>query len=56
MQEHSFIPKLGINKSAFWSEVKEKAKQHDMNEILAYMHLMLKKANKKQICKRTSRP
>lgn len=49
MQEHSFIPKLGINKGAFWSEVKEKAEQHDMNEILAYMHLMLKKANEKQI-------
>jgi 2-hydroxy-3-keto-5-methylthiopentenyl-1-phosphate phosphatase len=49
MQEHSFIPKLGINKSAFWSEVKEKAEKHDMNEILAYMHLMLKKANEKQI-------
>jgi phosphoglycolate phosphatase-like HAD superfamily hydrolase len=49
MQEHSFIPKLGINKSSFWNEVKEKAKQHDMNEILAYMHLMLKKAHEKEI-------
>ena len=49
MQEHSFIPKLGINKSAFWSEVKEKSQQNDMNEILAYMHLMLKKAKEKEI-------
>jgi len=49
MQEHSFIPKLGINKAAFWKEVKENAEQHDMNEILAYMHLMHKKAAEKQI-------
>lgn len=49
MQEHSFIPKLGIDKETFWSEVKAKAEQHDMNEILAYMHLMLMKANEKQV-------
>lgn len=49
MQEHSFIPKLGIDKGAFWNEVKESARKHDMNEILAYMHLMLKKANEKGI-------
>ena len=49
MQEHSFIPKLGIDKAVFWREAGEKAKQHDMNEILAYMHLMLKKANEKEI-------
>ena len=49
MQEHSFIPKLGIDKSAFWRDVKSKAEEHDMNEILAYMHLMLKKADEKEI-------
>lgn len=48
MQEHSFIPKLGIDSTAFWSEVKEKARRHDMNEILAYMHLMLIKAEAKE--------
>lgn len=44
MQEHSFIPKLGIDKSQFWTEVKEQAKANDMNEILSYMQLMLEKA------------
>lgn len=44
MQQHSFIPKLGVDSSNFWQEVKSIAKENDMNEILAYMHLMLKKA------------
>lgn len=49
MQEHSFIPKLGIDSKDFWSEVKSLAKAHDMNEILAYMFLMLEKAREKKI-------
>jgi len=49
MQEHSFIPKFGISKEDFWKEVKELAKKHNMDEILAYMHLMLKKANHQNI-------
>ncbi len=48
MQEHSFIPELKINVGSFWAEVKEKAQKHDMNEILAYMHLMLTKAEEKE--------
>ena len=49
MQQHSFIPKLGIDSSEFWKEVKKIAKENDMNEILAYMFLMLKKAREKEI-------
>ncbi len=49
MQEHSFIPNLGIDKAAFWGEVKSLAKTHDMNEILIYMQLMLKKAGEKEV-------
>lgn len=49
MQEHSFIPKLGIDKAQFWSDVKAQAKKHDMNEILTYMQLMLKRADEKEI-------
>jgi len=45
MHEHSFLPELKIKKELFWGEVKELAKEHNMNEILAYMHLTLKKAN-----------
>lgn len=45
MQEHSFIPDLNVSKQDFWKSVKEKAKAQDMDEILAYMQLMLAQAN-----------
>lgn len=44
MQENSFLPDLGISPKVFWGEVAQVAKDNDMDEILAYMHLMLKKA------------
>lgn len=44
MQEHSFIPDCGLSKAQFWTEVKKYAQDHDMDEILAYMFLMLDKA------------
>ena len=44
MQEHSFIPKLGIDASTFWEGAKKLARENDMDEILAYMQLMLQKA------------
>ncbi len=49
MQEHSFIPRLHIDKAAFWRKANAMAKEHDMDFILAYMHLMLKKADEKMI-------
>jgi hypothetical protein len=49
MQEHSFIPELGIDVSDFWSEVKKIARENDMNEILAYMQLMLEKGHEKKV-------
>lgn len=49
MQERSFIPKLGIDKEAFWAEANERARIHDMDEILAYMQLMLQKAKQVEI-------
>ena len=47
MQENSFIPDIGMETSEFWDEVKKDAKEHDMDEVLAYMHLMLKKTDEK---------
>jgi len=44
MQEHSFLPELGLTAKEFWPEVKQYAHDNDMDEILAYMYLMLKKA------------
>jgi hypothetical protein len=49
MQEHSFIPRLGIDKDAFWAESNALSARHDMDDILAYMQLMLKKASEQKI-------
>lgn len=48
MQENSFIPELGMSKEEFWKEVKEYAKDQDMDEVLAYMHLMMRKTQQKE--------
>jgi hypothetical protein len=45
MQELSFIPKVGMTTSDFWQEVKSLAKEHEADEILMYMMLMLKRAD-----------
>lgn len=49
MQEHVFMPTLDIEKDVFWREAKKLAKENDMDEILAYMDLMLRKSNEKKI-------
>ncbi len=49
MQEHSFIPALGVNSKKFWEDSKKIAQENDMDNVLAYMHLMLKKAKNKEI-------
>lgn len=45
MQEHDFIPKIGMNKRAFWREVTAQSKAHEADNILVYMKLMLDRAN-----------
>lgn len=45
MQEHQFLPDIGVTPQAFWSEVKKLAKEHQADEVLVYMNLMLKKAD-----------
>lgn len=49
MQEHSFIPRLNMDKNTFWHEANELAKVHDMDGNLAYMQLMLVKAAENKI-------
>jgi 2-hydroxy-3-keto-5-methylthiopentenyl-1-phosphate phosphatase len=49
MQEHSFLPKLGIPKEEFWKEANRIARENDMDGILAYMNLMLQKSIEKEI-------
>lgn len=50
MQHHAFMPGLGIDDpfKEFWPKTHEIAKEHDMDEVLAYMHLMLHEANYKK--------
>jgi 2-hydroxy-3-keto-5-methylthiopentenyl-1-phosphate phosphatase len=49
MQEHSFIPKLGIDNIEFWKKANAFSQKHDMDHILAYMQFMLQKAREKNI-------
>ena len=44
MQEHRFLPDIGMKARGFWKEVKRLTKEHQADEILVYMNLMLRKA------------
>jgi hypothetical protein len=44
IQEHSFLPELGLNTDTFWDEVGALKEQHDADEILVYMWRMLEHA------------
>ncbi|WP_240329798.1 hypothetical protein [Campylobacter fetus] len=46
IQENSFIPSVGITKEEFWSQVKQLSEERNMDEILSYMYLMIKIAEK----------
>ena len=49
MQEYGFIPSLGLSSTAFWNEANALAKDEQMDPILAYLRLMLKKASEKGV-------
>ena len=49
MQEHSFLPQIGKTPVDFWQETKDLAQNNDMDEILAYMFLMLKHARAQNV-------
>lgn len=44
MQEYDFIPQLNLTTKKFWSEVSERSKKAEADQILVYMRLMLEKA------------
>jgi len=44
MQEHQFLPDIGMKPNTFWAEVKRLTKEHQGDEVLIYMNLMLRKA------------
>lgn len=45
MQEYDFVPALGIKPADFWREAKAMAQEQQADEILAYMRLMIERAN-----------
>jgi hypothetical protein len=45
MQDQSFLPAVKVNAGKFWEEAKARAKSNDMDEILAYMELMLERSS-----------
>ena len=49
MQEYDFIPAIGMKSDKFWEEAKRISKRHSADNILAYMHLMLKMALEKSV-------
>jgi hypothetical protein len=49
MQEYDFIPKLGMSPTDFWGKAGALAKECDGDVILAYLNLMLREANAKQV-------
>jgi hypothetical protein len=44
MQERDFIPAIRMNTKKFWKEVSDTSKEHQADNILVYMKLMLDKA------------
>ena len=54
MQERNFIPAIGMNTKRFWKEVTDISKQHEADNILIYMKLMLDKAEASSVQVRSS--
>ena len=49
MQEYDFIKNLGMTSNAFWGEAAAITEQHEVEKILAYMLVMIKKCKEKGI-------
>jgi hypothetical protein len=44
MQEYAFLPKIGVDASAFWKESNRIALEQGADPLITYMHLLYKKA------------
>ncbi len=49
MQNYSFIPSLGMSPGDFWKEANEFVEDNQMDGILAYMYLMVRKSREKGV-------
>ena len=54
LQETTFIPNIGMSTKDFWDEVKARTRAHDADEILVYMHLMLRRPDRRGSRSRTT--
>jgi len=52
MQEYAFIPGIGMDVAAFWDECKRTMLANHMDQILAYMYIMVQKARGKMLLTR----
>jgi len=53
MQEYAFIPGIGMEPSVFWNKCNAFMRDKKMDQILAYMYLMLEEAEGKMLINRT---
>lgn len=49
MQEYDFIKNLGLTPDEFWGSTGELTSKYEMDKILAYMYMMIKKCKEKNI-------
>jgi haloacid dehalogenase-like hydrolase len=49
MQEYAFLPRIGVDAEAFWTESNRIAREEGADPLITYMHLMYKKAKAKGI-------
>lgn len=49
MQEYGFIPSVGMDAESFWKEVNHLTDTEEMDNILAYMYLMVEKCREKKV-------
>jgi len=52
MQEYAFIPEIGLEPKEFWGKCDNLVKKNNMDQILAYMFLMLDEAKAKKLINR----
>ncbi|MFA9378285.1 MAG: HAD family hydrolase [Lachnotalea sp.] len=52
MQEYAFIPGVGMNPDDFWEKSNQNMKEHNMDQILAYMLTMKQEAEGKMLLTR----
>lgn len=53
MQEYAFIPGIGMTADDFWKQCNRLTTEHNMDQILSYMYVMLNEARGKKLLNRS---